>query len=120
MGFWDDQLVKQLEGLLRKQRKGLEIWRVPNEYGSYSSIMLRIRVLGDTYLDVAEWNERWNAAIVIDTGSGMEPELIDRDMMFLGDYPATGTKRVAQLAAHMLDTFKDAIQDYDPFSPENS
>lgn len=118
MGFWDDQLVKQLEGFLRKQRQGLEIWRMPNEYGSYASIMLRVRVLGDTYLDLAEWNDRWNAALIVDTGAGIEPEMNDRDMLFLGDYPAASTKKVAQIAAHLLDTFRDAAQNYDPFSPE--
>ena len=120
MGFWDDQLIKQLEGFLRKQRRGLEIWRMPNEYGRNASIMLRIRVLGDTYLDVAEWNDRWNAALIVDTGPAIEPALIDRDMLFLGDYPATSTKKVAIMVANLLDTFKDAAQNYDPFSPETT
>ena len=78
MGFWDDQLIKQLEGFLRKQRRALEVWRMPNEYGRNASIMLIIRVLGDTYLDVAEWNHRWNAALIVDTGPAIEPALIEK------------------------------------------
>jgi len=116
MGFWDDQLVKQLEGFLRRRRKGLEIWRMPNEYGSNASIMLRIRVFADTYLDVAEWNERWNAVLVIETELGVEPELHERDMLHLGDYPQATTKAVAEVVAPMIDSFRDAAENYDPFS----
>jgi hypothetical protein len=78
--------------------------------------MLRIRVWEDTYLDVAEWNERWNAALVVDTGSTIEPEPRERDMLFLGDYPSTSTKAVARLTVEILETFRDAAMNYDPFS----
>jgi len=118
MGFWDDQLVRQLEGFLRKEKRGLEIWRLPNAYGSYASIMLRVRVVADTYLDIAEWNDRWNATIVVDTDYGMEPEFHDRDMMFLGNYPAASTKKAAQVAAALLETFVEAAKNYDPFSTD--
>lgn len=118
MSFWGNRLVGQLEGFIRRRKSGLEIWRLPNEYGSETTIMLRIRILGNTYLDVAEWNYRWNASIVVETKFGIEPELQDRDMLYLGDFPQTITRDIAELVIPMLEKFKKAAKEYDPFSDD--
>lgn len=102
MGFWDDRLIGQLQGFLKRRQRNLSMSKLPNEYSTNTDQMLRIHVNRSMVVDVAEAELQWVAIAVDVLDGGTLRPVEERKYIPLGHYYSLGTRDVANMLLALI------------------